>query len=161
MALICPVAAWKLVWLAGSWPPHLPPVPTASKPLALCRHIHPEWGCSRESSGMPAPSHDPAWVSSTLGCCGPRTICGNDSFRAARELGQKLQGRTEEGSAHVPWGTSGAAARRSCLLSCMLRRWAARAGQLPWLPSEFCINQTFDPRGCSQKVGRWPESGLG
>ena len=74
---------------------------------------------------------------------------------------QKLQGRTEEGSTHVPWGASGTAARRSCLLSCVLRRWAARAGQLPWLPSEFCINQTFDPRGCSQKVGRLPESGLG
>lgn len=77
---------WKLVWVAANAGlPHF--FLLTSSPLAFCRHICPVWGLPREGSVMPAPSHAPFWVSSTPGC-GLRRICGNDSFRAALELGQ-------------------------------------------------------------------------
>lgn len=77
---------WKLVWVAVGLPTsHVFLLP--SSPLTFCRHICPVWGFPREGSRMPAPSHAPFWVSFTPGC-GLRRIRGNDSFRAALELGQ-------------------------------------------------------------------------
>lgn len=40
VAMICQVAEWRPVWVAGSWPPHSPPVPAACKaPRSLQKHL--------------------------------------------------------------------------------------------------------------------------
>ena len=61
-------------------------------------------------------------------CLRLRRICGNDSFRAAESWvrPEKLQGRPTEGTAHVPWEASVAAAWEELPVILLLRGRAVR-----------------------------------
>lgn len=134
------MALQKLVWVTAAPPAPCPPPPTPShlflpsaRPLLcapqLCIHL--VWGHSGEGSEMPAPSHGPSLVSSTLSC-GMRRIHGSNSLRTACEVSRAPEMAGKGGRGQCP-----PALGRSFMSSRVRRWWEASTGQPVCLPSAF------------------------